>query len=316
MSLIKSYLNFEFDFTQLLNNTKFSSKFIFKYGLNLGGHVRFLDLTTSSILYGVRYFNSILNMSYSFLELSKVLKIIEGIGYGRGVIYVINSIVSLQSVFKSTYKSVNRNFFLPASAKIFNILKNPVIFRYNFNQLFLNYSIKALFFYNLGISLIRKFFISSKWTYGFVSNSKGFYFFTKNVLHEIIKDGKFLDCYEKQVKDFFQIYPHLPQYGVIGDHRTNYWVVNEFTKAWVPNCSAVDTFTNKALYSFYGIPANGCSMDSTFFFLVMALMSYFIGYNKFILKFNIVNFMYKNINFLKLKKNLYFKKFIKYKYKI
>lgn len=33
----------------------------------------------------------------------------------------------------------------------------------------------------------------------------------------------------------------------------------------VPNCSAIDNFTNKATYSFYGIPANGCSTDSTFF---------------------------------------------------
>lgn len=305
-------------FMQRLNNNKFSSKFFFKYGLNLGGHLRFLDLTTSSIVYGVRFFNSILNNNYSLLELSKVLKIIEGIGYDRGVIYVINSILSLQGIFKSTYGFFNKNIFLPLSAKIFNPLKDPVIYRFNrkkIENLIANFELKSLFFFTLGRTLRRKFFVASKWTNGFLSNNKGFYSFSQNVLHEKIKDGKMLEQFEGKVQDLFDIYPSLPQYGVIGDHRMNFWIVNEFTQAWVPNSSAVDNFTNKAMFSFYGIPANGCSTDSFFFFLSMSLMSYFAGYNRYILKFNLLNFICNKTKFLKHSKNFYFRKFVSFEKK-
>merc|ERR1712000_159141 len=94
----------------------------------------------------------------------------------------------------------------------------------------------------------------------------GFLEFVKNVLSNTIKIGKNKNAYLTKINELVDFYPFLPNFSFVGDHRFNYWVVNE-------------CFTNKSLLSMYGIPGNACSMDSNLFFLLVAISSYLTGYN-------------------------------------
>ena len=80
-------------------NNKFSSKFVVDYGIHLGGHLKLLALETSSVIFGIRTSNIIINLSFTTLELLKVLKSLEGLGFERAVIYFINSILSFRLSF-------------------------------------------------------------------------------------------------------------------------------------------------------------------------------------------------------------------------
>lgn len=53
----------------------------------------------------------------------------------------------------------------------------------------------------------------------------------------------------------------------------------------MPNCSIIDSFTNKALLSMYGIPGNACSIDTTLFFLSLTVSNYLLGFYQQIFKF-------------------------------
>jgi len=113
---------------------------------------------------------------------------------------------------------------------------------------------------------LRKIFFSSKWSYGFLSNASTGYKFILNVLREKVKLFKTLNSFKTKVKNLVDYYPFLPHFGFIGDHRTNYWGVNEFHKVKAPTVSVLDNFSIKSLLSMYGIPGNACSIDTSIFF--------------------------------------------------
>jgi len=157
-------------------------------------------------------------------------------------------------------------------------------------------------------NILRKVFVASRWRYGFVSNARTFFMFADNVVHERIKVGKILNKYQEKLKTFVDFYPFLPHYGFIGDHRQNYWIVNEFKMARVPNVSVIDPLTTKALFSMYGIAGNACSIDATLFFLILSISMYLTGFYHQILKF-CLNWSLINFEFMKIKKDYMFKVF-------
>lgn len=284
-----SYSEQDFYSIQKKVNNKFSSKLVLNYGVHLGGHTQLLILTTSSVSFGIRSNNIVINLSKTLLELTKVLKILEGLGFCRSVIYFVNSIISLRSSFYYSYGYYNKHLFFPGRLKILSPIKKLKILKPKskkfLKMLQTNYEFKNLFLWNSGRNLLRKVFVNSKWPYGFVSNSIGFREFAHNVFHEKVKIGKLLETFKEKMKIFVDYYPFLPHFGFIGDHKMNYWVVNEFKCANVPNCSIIDTCTTKAFFSMYGIPGNGCSIDTSLFYLIVIISYYLAGYNQMVLKF-------------------------------
>lgn len=299
-------LNFNFS-----RNVNFVSKFILNSGIQLGGHLSLLKLTTTSVVFGSRFSTAVINVNSSFIEIRKVLRIIEGLGNARATIYFINSLLCMSAAFKKSFKYYNKHLFFPFKAQIYsfyNMNQFTKFFRKYRSRFYRFLSRKRFFLLKTGVFLLRKLFVCSKWVYGCLSNARSFSIFVHNVLHENIKIGKFIKTFRAKIRNFFDFIPRPPGYGFIGDHNQNYWIVNEFKKAKVPNSSFIDTLTTKGFFSMYGIPGNGASMDVSFFFLVLLINSYLSGYNSAILKF-----FYKKSNFItkiNFRKEFFFKKFV------
>lgn len=291
-------------------NTKFTSKMILKYGIHLGGHERLLCIETSSIVFGVRTRNIVINLNKTSLELAKVLKVLEGLGSVRGVLYFINSSLSFRLSFKNTFSNYNRHLFFPINLTIRSVLKNfdlLLLSKQDLKKKKHHLQSKKLFFIKSGKALLRKFFVASKWSHGFVSNSKTFFTFVDNVLHEKVKFGKMLHTFTEKIKELLDFYPLLPHYCFVGDNRVNHWIVNEFRMATVPCSSVVDTFTTKALFNMYGIPGNSNSIDSTLFFLLLTISNYLAGFYQHISRFFLNNIKLDHrFLFIKLSKKSYF----------
>jgi len=303
------------NFIKVSLNSKFSTKFILVYGICLGGHMQLLKLTTSSSVFGLRTQNLVINSNLTSIELAQMSSIIEGLGCKRCVIYFINSILSFRVSFKFSYSQYNRHLFFPIRVVILNLLRKfklLLISKKDSRKVRRSLKFKKRFFLKSGKNILRKVFIASRWRYGFVSNSRSFYIFADNVVHEKVKVGKILNSYEEQLKTFVDFYPFLPNYGFIGDHRQNYWIVNEFKMARVPNVSIIDPLTTKALFSMYGLPGNACSIDATLFFLVLTISTYLVGFYQQVLQFCLTWSLVTPINMVN-KKHRVFKKFIKIK---
>lgn len=168
-----------------------------------------------------------------------------------------------------TFGYYNKHLFFSSNLVILNIFRRfraLLISKKITRKIRKSLYFKQRFFMKSGKSLLQKIFIASRWRHGFVSNACSFFAFADNVLHEKIKLGKILTGYEEKIKSFFDFYPFLPNYGVIGDHRLNYWIVNEFKMARVPNLSIIDPSTTKAFFSMHGLAGNACSIDSSLFF--------------------------------------------------
>lgn len=307
----------------LIYNSTFSYKFVLSFGVLLGGHSSLGNITTYSAAYGLRTQNFIINLNLTAIELVKLVSIVEGLGQERTIVYFINSILSFSVAFKSTFTRYNRHLFFPAhfSVKIENVFKKfgiLVLTKEEKHKIRLKKFLKKRkrFLLNSGKALLRKIFISSKWSYGFVSNASSFFQFADNVQHEKVKFGKVIGTFREKVKSFLDFYPFLPHYGVIGDHKSNYWIVNEFKMAKVPNSSVIDNFTKNALKSMYGIPGNACSLDTTLFFLMLTIGSYLLGFTKNILKFIFIDSdstIKKSLTLVNnyiIKSNFFFKKFV------
>ena len=295
-------------------NNKFSSKLSLNYGIHLGGHVRLLCIETSSMVFGVRTRNLVINLNSTLVELAKILKVLEGLGFLRGVIYFINSTLGFRLSFKNSFNNFNRHLFFPIYFNIKSVLKNLKLFLLNKQEMHLRskkFKSHKIFFIRSGKALLRKFFVASKWSNGFVSNSSTFFSFVDNVLHEKIKFGKMFKTFREKIKNFLDFYPLLPHYSFIGDNRVNSWIVNEFRMASVPCSSVVDTFSTKSLLNMYGLPGNSNSIDSTLFFLVLTISNYLTGFYQHIIRF-FLNTIKINYNFLVLKfdfKNIFFNNF-------
>lgn len=84
-----------------------------RFGLVLGGHLKLLQLTTSSVVFGVRAQNTVINFNLTAIELMKLSKIIENVAYGRGILYFINHIWSFRISMIKYYGLYNKHLFLP-----------------------------------------------------------------------------------------------------------------------------------------------------------------------------------------------------------
>jgi ribosomal protein S2 len=301
---------------KIKNNYIFTSKFILQYGVQLGGHLSLMQPEASSIVFGVKTKNSIINLNLTSSELIKAFNIVKFLGFQRSVIYFINSMISFRLCCKYTFDAFNKHLFFPIQINIDHVFRKFKLLLFNkddLKKLRRIFRKKQKFLIQSGKNLLRKIFVSSKWSYGFVSNSKTFYNFTNNVLHENIKFGKKLEPFFDKIEELVDFYPFLPHYGVIGDHFTNYWIVNEFRMARVPNSSIIDTFTTKGLLSMYGIPGNACSVDTNLFFLILTISYYLVGYYLKIYKFCFKSIIPENSQkkknlFLKKNKKIFFKK--------
>lgn len=297
-------------------NNFFSIKFLLQYGIFLGGHEHLINVETSSIVFGIRAGNVIINLNLTAVELVNIVNMIKTMGFNRCILYFINSTMSFRLSFKHSFNVFNRHLFFPIHIKIKNVLKK---FKFLFlpklkvrtilyNRARTRLIRKRSFFIKSGKSLVRKMFISSKWAYGFISNSSSYFNFARNVYKEKIKFGKSINAFKDKVKNLLDFYPFLPNFSFIGDHKTNYWVVNELNNSNVPTASVVDTFTEKALLSMFGIPGNACSIDATMCFLLLTISNYLLGFYNQILSFcfDKVFFPEEN-NFKCFKKNVFLK---------
>lgn len=110
-------------FLKVNQNRFFSSKFILHYGIHLGGHLKLLQIETSSVVFGIRTSNVILNLNYTLVELAKTLGILTHLGFYRTMIYFINSIISFRLSFKDCFHKFNKHLFLPIFLNIRHIFR-------------------------------------------------------------------------------------------------------------------------------------------------------------------------------------------------
>lgn len=98
--------------------TKFKLNYFTKYfinyiyllnlGLHLGGHYKSKHMTNSSLIYGFKQKQTILNLSKTLFELKKILKIVETISFKRGVLYYINNSITFQLACQNIFSSFNK----------------------------------------------------------------------------------------------------------------------------------------------------------------------------------------------------------------
>ena len=86
------------EFFRFSLNNKFTSKLVLVYGICLGGHMQLLKLTTSSVVFGLRTKNLIINSNVTLIELAQICSIIEGLGGQRAVLYFINSALRAETL--------------------------------------------------------------------------------------------------------------------------------------------------------------------------------------------------------------------------
>jgi hypothetical protein len=82
--------------------------YLLDLGLHLGGNYKYKHMTNSSLIYGFKQKQSILNLSQTLFELKKVLKIIETIAFKRGVLYYINHSITFQLTCQNVFFCFNK----------------------------------------------------------------------------------------------------------------------------------------------------------------------------------------------------------------
>lgn len=82
--------------------------YLLNLGLHLGGYHKLKHMTNTSLIYGLKQNQAILNLTKTFFELKKVLKIIETISFKRGVLYYINNLISFQLICKTLFNAYNK----------------------------------------------------------------------------------------------------------------------------------------------------------------------------------------------------------------
>ena len=104
----------------LLSNgkTKFKINYFTKYfinysyllnlGLHLGGNYKLKHMTNSSLIYGFKQNQTILNLTKTLFELKKTLKIIETISFKRGVLYYVNNSITFQTACQNIFYTFNK----------------------------------------------------------------------------------------------------------------------------------------------------------------------------------------------------------------
>lgn len=250
-------------------------------GLHLGGNIQNFDFSNSSVIYGIRTNNLIINLTFSSFELLKSLKIFEKFGRRRRRVYYVYSNLSSQSFFKKTF-----NYY--------NIHLSKILAKKKF--------IKLLF--------LRTVFIVGKWFPGFLTNRmtyKRYHFRLKRRLRLNLKNITYKN------KFYFDKFPKRPSGGIV--INTKKLILNEFILLGIPLIYTGDVFINNNNMLFYKIPSNSGNFEIGNFFFITFFSAYLYGFYNYLKQFSIK--YYQSILKIQihnkkifLKKNFFFKRYL------
>lgn len=250
-------------------------------GLHLGGNIQNFDFSNSSVIYGIRTNNLVINLTLSSFELLKSIKVFERFGRRRRRVFYVYSSLSSQSFFK----------------KCFNY----------YNIYLLRYSTKK--------SIIRRIFwrtvfFIGKWFPGFLTNRH-----TYRVYHVRLKRRLRLNLNNVSVnnKFYFDKFPKRPSGGIVVN--TKKFILNEFVTLGIPLFYTGDVFLNNNNMLFYKIPSNSGTFELGNFYFILFFSSYLLGFYANLKRFHVKYFTsLLNIKIhgkvISLKKYLFFKRYI------
>ena len=247
-------LNFNLNFNKYYN---FSYKLLVLSGLHLGGNIQNFDLSNSSVIYGIRTANVIINLILTSLEMIKSFKVFEASGLNRQTVYYINSSFGSRTSVKDIYQSFNIHLgthFYKKDSDHFKKIK---------------YS-----------KLENSMFYLSNWPNGFLSNRRSFCkYFTKVYRCTVLQL-----FYKKNY--FFDWLPRRASSGVLTN--TNLNIKKEFMYYGIPCLTLGDVFyakTQSDLIGTYNLPSNSCSYEVSSFYISICLAAYIYGYYKLVIQF-------------------------------
>jgi len=250
-------------------------------GLHLGGNIQNFDFSNSSVIYGIRTNNLIINLTISSFELLKSIKVFERFGRRRRRVFYVYANLSSQSFFKKCFNYYNVHL-VRFSTKT-NI-------------------IRKLFW--------RTIFIIGKWFPGFLTNRT-----TYKVYHIRLKRRLRLNLYNVPInnKFYFDKFPKRPSGGIVVNTKKS--ILNEFICLGIPLFYTGDVFLNNNNMLFYKIPSNSGTFELGNFFFVVFFSSYLLGFYAYLKKFHAKYFIsLLNVKIygqtLELKKYLFFKRYI------
>ena len=246
-------------------------------GLHLGGNFQNFDFSNSSVIYGIRTNNLVINLTLSSFELLKSLRIFERIGRRRRRIFYVYANLSSQSFFKKCFDYYNIHLVTKTKK---------------------SKTLTKLFW--------RKIFLVGKWFPGFLTNRS-----TYSSYHNRYKRNQILNLHNKILKNkyYFDFAPKRPGAGVVVSSKKN--ILNEFILLGIPLFYTGDVFFNNNNMLFYKIPSNSGTFELSNFFFILFLSSYLFGFYTFCKKFHLKYFLsLKQINIygekIYLKKNNFF----------
>lgn len=250
-------------------------------GLHLGGNIQNFDFSNSSVIYGIRTNNLVINLTISSFELLKSIKVFERFGRKRRRVFYVYSNLSSQSFFKRCF-----NYYNIHLARF--LTKTNII--------------RKLFW--------RTIFIIGKWFPGFLTNRR-----TYKRYHFRLKRRLRLNLYNVNIKNkfYFDRFPKRPSGGIV--INTKKYILNEFITLGIPLFYTGDVFLNNNNMLFYKIPSNSGTFELGNFFFITFFSSYLLGFYAQLKKFH-VKFFISLLNvkihgkIISLKRKLFFKRYI------
>lgn len=278
---IKKYLNFMKENTFLTTYYALTYKMLVLNGLHLGGNIQNFDFSNSSVIYGIRTNNLVINLTISSFELLKSIKSFERFGRRRRRVFYVYSNLSSQSFFKRCF-----NYY------------NIHLIRFSTR----GHMIRKLFW--------RTIFMIGKWFPGFLTNRN-----TYKVYNIRLKRRLRLNLSNTSIKNkfYFDKFPKRPSGGIVVN--TKKAILNEFICLGIPLFYTGDVFLNNNNMLFYKIPSNSGTFELGNFFFIIFFSTYLLGFYVYLKKFNAKYF----ISLLKvkhygqrisLKKELFFKRYM------
>lgn len=271
----------------MINKIQFSTtyytltyKMLVLNGLHLGGNLQNFDFSNSSVIYGIRTNNLIINLTLSSFELLKTIKVFETFGRIRRRIFYVYSNLSSQSFFRKCFEYYNIH--------LLRFLTKTNI-------------IKKLFW--------RTIFMIGKWFPGFLTNRQTYRFY-----HNRLRRRLRLNLTNIPIKNkyYFDRFPRRPSGGVVVNTKQS--IFNEFICLGIPLFYTGDVFVNDNNMLFYKIPSNSGTFELGNFYFVTFFSSYLFGYYSYLKKFHTRYFksllkvsIYGERLFLK--KSLFFKRY-------
>jgi ribosomal protein S2 len=250
-------------------------------GLHLGGNIQNFDFSNSSVIYGIRTNNLIINLTLSSFELLKSIKVFERFGRRRRRVFYVYANLSSQSFFKRCFNYYNLHLVRFSS-------KTNII--------------RKLFW--------RTIFIVGKWFPGFLTNRD-----TYRVYHVRLKRRLRLNLHNLPIKNkyYFDRFPKRPSGGIVINTKKS--ILNEFISLGIPLFYTGDVFLNNNNMLFYKIPSNSGTFELGNFFFIIFFSSYLLGFYAYLKKFHaryfvsLLNVKIYGKNIV-LKKHLFFKRYI------